>query len=137
MNFYQEAINEYEQIIARRLETCTIYNNLGLIYSKLGKKQRAMECYETALELSPEHEYTYNNIANLYFYEKDFESAITNALKALEINCKFRQAADLLAIIYTLLDDKENADKYFHIAISSGSNPNSLKYAIEHYKQEL
>ena len=137
MYCYQEAILEYEQILTRRLETSTICNNLGLIYYKLGKNQEAMNCYEQALELSDEHEYTYSNIANLYFAEKDFESAIFHALKALDINNMFRQAADLLAIIYTLIDDKENADKYFHIAITSGTHPDKLKSAINYYKSEL
>lgn len=137
MHLYQEAINEYQQIITRQLETSTIYNNLGHIHSRLGKKKEAMEYYKQSLELSDENEFTYVNIANMYFSEKEFEPAISYALKALDINCKLKQAANLLAIIYSLQEDNENADKYFHMAISAGSNPSELKNAINYYKTGL
>ena len=44
------------------------------------------------------------------------------------------QASALLAITYALLADKEQAEKYFHIAISSGRDPKELKEAIDYYK---
>lgn len=137
MYLYQEAIHEYRQIIARQLETSTIYNNLGHIHDKLGKKKEAIEYFEKSLELSSDNAYTYVNIANMYFAEKEFEPAVLYALKALEINSKLKQAANLLAITYSLQGDKENAEKYFHVAISAGSNPSELKNAINYYKEEL
>jgi len=78
----------------------------------------------------------YNNLAKLYFDTYDFENAKRYALKALEVNHKFRPSATLLAIIYSLEEDKENAEKYSHIALSSGETPERLKRAIEHYKAE-
>lgn len=134
MKLYDAAIKEYEELLALRLETSTIYNNLGQIYSAIGKRQDAISCYEKSIALSPEYEFAYVNTANLYFAEKDFDSAIENALKALEINSKQKAAANLLAIVYALREDKENADKYYHIAIANGSAPTELKNAIEYYR---
>ena len=39
--------------------------------------------------------------------------------------------------IQSIQEDKENADKYFHMAISAGSNPTELKNAINYYKTGL
>lgn len=137
MHLYEEAINEYQQLLSQRLETGRIYNNLGNIYSRVGRKKDAMENYEKSVVLSPDNEFTYVNIANMHFEDKNFESAITYALKALDINSKQKQAANLLAIVYALQEDKENADKYFHVAKCSGSNPSELKDAIDFYKADL
>jgi len=137
MQYYEEAIYEYQQIIERRLETGTVYNNLGHVYARIGKAKDAMFCYEKALVLNPNSEYAHINVANAYFYEKDFDTAISYAQKALDINSKLRQASSLLAIIYALQEDKENADKYFHLAISNGQNPKDLKDAIAYYKGEI
>lgn len=134
MGLFEAAIKEYDVLIAHRLENSRIYNNLGHVYAKLGRNAQAMENYEKALSLSPENEYAYINIANLSFGDGDFETAVTYAKKALEINSKLKQAANLLAIVYAIRDDKENADKYFHVALACGSDPAELKNAIAYYK---
>ena len=56
---------------------------------------------------------------------------------ALDVNHKFRQSATLLAIIFSLENDSVNAQKYSHIALSSGEDPDRLKKAIEHYKASM
>ena len=59
------------------------------------------------------------------------------ALKALEINHKFYQASTLLAIIYSLEGDRENAGKYSHMAAASGQDPIKLKDAIKYYQAAI
>ena len=54
----------------------------------------------------------------------------------MKINYKFYQAASALAIIYSLENDKENAEKYFHIAISGGEDPSKLQRAIKYYQEK-
>lgn len=134
MNLNENALKEYELLLSRRLETSTIYNNIGLIYARLGQKSESIKYYEKSLTLSSENAYAYVNIANMYFEEYDLDMAIPYAKKALNINSNLKQATSLLAIIYALKEDKENADRYFHMAISNGSEPNELKNAIQYYK---
>ena len=66
-----------------------------------------------------------------------FEKAKEYAKKALEINHKFRQSAALLALVYSLENDSDNAEKYTHIAVSCGEDPKRIKNAVEHYKATL
>ena len=56
------------------------YNNLGVLYKKEGKIDRAVEAYAKAIDINPEYENTYYNLANLYVRKKDF-------LKAESMNC--------------------------------------------------
>ncbi len=77
---------------------------------------------------------SYLNLANYYFNSADFESAIENAEKALALNRKLYQASGLLAIIYSLKGEKEPEEKYSHIAISTGENPEDLQLAKKHFK---
>lgn len=134
IQLYDDALNEYEELLSRQLETSTIYNNIGHIHARLGKKQEAIKYYQRSLTLSPDNAFAHVNIANMYFEENDFNMAIPYAKKALNINSKLQQASNLLAIIYALKKDKENADRYFHMAISNGSNPRELKNAIQYYQ---
>lgn len=134
MQLFAQAIHVYEQLISQCLESETIYNNLGHIYCTIGKRNEAISCYEKALVIAPKYEFAYVNIANLHFQGGDMEAAIPYAKEALEINSKQIAAANLLAIVYALKEDKENADKYFHIAIASGGNPKQLRNAIDYYK---
>lgn len=133
MQLYEEAINVYKQLLFHGLANGTIYNNLGHVYGRLGKKEEAMNYYNKVISDYPENESAYINVANLYFEEREFESAIEFANKALEINSKQGKAANLLAIIYALQEDKNNAEKYFHKAVSCGSDSKELKNAIDFY----
>ena len=55
--------------------------------------------------------------------------------KALELDSKMRQSASLLAIIYALDENKAEAEKYFHLAITCGEKPDDLKNAIEMFRK--
>ena len=45
-------------------------------------------------------------------------------------------SASLLAVVYSIENDTENAEKYSHIAVSGGENPIRLRRAIDHYKMK-
>lgn len=131
---YEHAAAVYQQIINARIADSRIFSNLGHVQLKMGEYRKALQNYELALDFDRKNEYALNNIAQAHFQMYEFEEAIPFALKALDVNPKMRQASSLLAIIYALLGDKANAEKYFHIAISSGATPDDLKEAIDYYR---
>lgn len=136
MGHTQEAIAVYQTLIQQNAACPTVFGNLGLLYSQLGHTEDAISTMKMAIDFDPKNAASYNNLANFYFDIYDFENAKAYALKALEVNYKTYQAAALLAIIYALEEDKENKDKYFHMALAGGQNPAALKNAILRYKQE-
>ena len=134
MNLPKEAIDVYQQLLDLNIATSTIYGNLGSIHSGLGNYSDAITYSRLAIQNDEKNPAPYNNLAKLYFDNFDFDNAKRYALEALNINHKFRPSASLLAIIYSLEEDRSNEEKYSHIAISSGENPQRLKNAIEYYK---
>ena len=134
MELYEQSIQIYQHIISKGNANSRIFSNLGQVLLKTGEYQKALCNYEKALEYDRDNAFAYNNIAQAHFQMHELEKAISFAKKALDINPKMHQSSALLAIIYAILSDKENAGKYYHIAISSGRNPNELKEAIVYYR---
>jgi len=69
---YQEAINEYVEILNTGYENGAIYFNLGNAYYKLGSIGKAILYYEKAKKIIPDDEDINNNLqlANLYIADK-------------------------------------------------------------------
>ena len=134
MGLYEHAAKIYEQSIDMDIADSRIFSNLGHVEMKLGEYKKALQHYEIALEYNRRNEFALNNIAQAHFQMHEFDEAIEFALKALDINPKLGQASTLLAITYALLGDKDNSEKYFHIAINSGRDPKEIKEAIEYFR---
>ncbi|MBQ8003460.1 MAG: tetratricopeptide repeat protein [Clostridia bacterium] len=135
MGHVQDAYNTYNELIDRVEANDTVYLNMGhLLQTVYQEEDRAVECYQKALQLNPNNPIIYNNLASLQFDTGDWDEAITNAKKALEINSKTYQAASLLAIMYACEGNDEESAKYFAVAVSGGANKVNLKKAVEYYK---
>ena len=134
MGLVNEAENEYRQLIDAGLATSMLYSNLGHLYSALGRQDDAVANLLLAIQNDSSNPYPYQNLAKLYFDSFDFEKAKEYAHSALAVDQKFRLSASLLALIYSLEEDKVNAEKYRHISISCGEDPVKLDKAIAHYK---
>lgn len=137
MGIREEAVQIYKELIHLNLATTTVYGNLGSLYSALGNYDDAIANLRLSIQNDENNPAPHQNLAKLYFDTYDFENAKRYAMSALKINHKFRQSATLLAVIYSIEGDTANAEKYIHIAISSGENPEMLKSAIEHYKTSM
>ena len=96
----------------------------------------AIQCYEKAISRFPDYEYSYINLASIYFGDKDYDMAINYATKAFDINHRLAVTTDLLAIMYALQGDEERKDKYFRLSIANGSHVQDLNEAIEYYLAE-
>ena len=134
MGLYEHAAQVYQQLIDSGCANSRIFSNLGHVQMKSGEHKMALKNYEIALEYDPNNAYAVNNIAQAHFQMYEFDEAIEFAKKALESNPKLDQASTLLAITYALLNDKENSEKYFHIAINCGRDPKEIKEAIEYFR---
>lgn len=134
MGLYQQAETVYQQLVNMEIANSRVFSNLGHVQMQMGEYQKALRNYEYALDYDRDNAFAYNNIAQAHFRMHEFEEAIPYALKALEKKPNMHQASSLLATVYTLLGDRENSEKYFHIAISSGRDPKELKESIEYFR---
>jgi len=132
----QEAIKAYEKLLQVDPYHARGHSNLGLLYVKVGEFEKARQHYDSAVRYDSKNYYAYANRANYYFRMGEYDSAIPDAVRALEIKNNGVEASSLLAIIYALQGDEENKKKYYHLAISSGKHPEDLNAAIEYYLAE-
>ena len=133
---YDDAIQIYYELLKVTPSNATIHNNLGHLYILEGDYEMALQHIDRAIELAPDDVFAYINKANIYFKMHDLDNAEVYAKKVMQIKNNDTSASGLLAIIYALRGDEENKEKYFHIAISNGKNPDDLKEAIEYYLNE-
>lgn len=131
-----EAIKVYNERLKYAANDSQTHSNLGILYLNAGDNENALKHYNKAIDCDRKNYYAFNNRANLYFRVKDYDKAISDAETALAIKNNGKEAAGLLAVIYALKNDRENKEKYFHIAVASGNNAQELREAIELYRCE-
>ena len=126
---FEPASKHYRDALNIRPNT-TLASNLGLCRDRLGDQQGAIEAYEYASQLDPKNEYPYNNLAQLYVREGEYEDAIEYAQKAIALNSKMYQAYSALAISHAMLDNTEEYEKAFRQAVANGANGKKIKTYI-------
>lgn len=133
---HNEAIKIYYQLLEYMPNNATVHNNLSHEHMEDGNFDLAMQHIDEALRIDPYSHTTYINKANCFFYQYKLDETIENAKKALELKNNDTNSAGLLAIVYSLKNDKENSEKYFRIAVNNGKNPKDINDAIEFYATE-
>lgn len=133
LGIHNEAIKIYYQLLKYVPSNPTVHSNLGYEYMEDGDYELAMQHIDEAIRLDPYYHSAYLNKANCYFFQHDFDNTIEFAKKALELKNNDDNSSGLLAITYAILGDKENKEKYFHLAIANGKPAEDLNRAIEHY----
>lgn len=87
------------------------FNNLGIALRKQGKWREAADEYLKALNVSPEDENLYFNMAMAYAEGKDFESSAHNLEQALELNPDFFKVDHVVAYNFGLIFSKARSPK--------------------------
>lgn len=89
------------------------------LMSVLGKRKEAREYINKALELNPHSRIMYNLSASYYYYEGDYENAIEDCLKAMEIG-EFAWPLQRLVLCNFHLGNEAEAMKYLKEIVSAG-----------------
>ncbi|MCK5639129.1 MAG: tetratricopeptide repeat protein, partial [Flavobacteriaceae bacterium] len=143
LNFYQkelykEAINKFKEAINLNLETvssadwATLYTNLSLAQQQLNLKEESKSSLEKALSfLEITNADYYVTKGELSLLNSNYDEAIINFKKALEIDPTNFSASNNLGIIYFDLDelgyeDYAKALSYNLIAYNSSADHNKL-----------
>ena len=135
-NVTKEAIKIYYDLLQLDPNHAQAHSNLGYQLMKEGNYDEALKHFNKAISVKPKDYYAYSNRADYYFDLEQYDLAIADAKYALELKNNGREAAGLLTIIYALLGDEENKQKYYHVALTSGETPERLNQAIKFYLSE-
>ena len=89
-----EAIRLYGQAVElcppdEKKQKAIFHNNLGIAYTKLDKKLQAKGEFSKAIELNPEYAKPLYHRMNLYKGEEEYEAALGDAQKILEVDPSF------------------------------------------------
>lgn len=133
----EEAIKVYYKLLEIDPNNAQAHSNIGALFIDIGDYEMALKHYNRSIEINPNNYFAYVNRANYYFRIEEYENAIIDAKKALELKNNGVEASSLLTIVYAIIGEDEEMKHYYHIAITSGKNPEDLNEAIEYYLSEV
>lgn len=118
-----QGIGELEKSIAITPSYSDAYSQMGLGYTRLGDKEKAIECYLNALKHSPNDPISMNNLAAEYFTQGKYAECIEMYKKVLAIDPRYVDAMTNLGSCYGTVKDYDNAIFWFRKSLEI--NPNN------------
>lgn len=112
-----ESLAAWEKLTLLLPTEAEVYNNMGLILKKLGKKEEALQSYNKALALKSDYPELLNNLGVLYLENGQRKEAKANLEQALGFKTDY-------------------PDPYLHLALLSEQEGN-LTQALQHYQKFL
>jgi len=98
---FNEAITEFNKVIAINPESANAYYNLGFAYDKKGDLAEAISNFSKAIEIDPTLTDAYYNRAFAYYKKGNFNNAITDYSKVVEISPEAADAHYGLGLAYS------------------------------------
>jgi tetratricopeptide (TPR) repeat protein/peroxiredoxin len=95
------------------------WNNLGILDAREGKTDLAIEHFQRALQIDPEHTVALQNLGSAYRQKKDWPQAKRMLERALALNPDDPEANYSLGMVYAQQNDTERAYDYLQKALAS------------------
>jgi tetratricopeptide (TPR) repeat protein len=109
MGKYEEAITYYNKVKNEGYPKVEVYINCGNAYVNKGRLDLALKDFNFAIRLTPEHPNTWNARGHLKHLQEQYDSAITDFSRALEIEQNFIPARINRANAFAELGKKDEA----------------------------
>ena len=97
---WQDDIGFWKDVISKSPHKERGHNNLGTAYSAKGLMDQAIDQYQTALKIEPDHAEAHNNLGTVYFKKDLLNEAIEHLKAALKTNPDYADAHNNLGSIY-------------------------------------
>lgn len=123
--YLKQGIAELEKALEIVPTYSDAYSQMGLGYSRLGNKEKAIECYMSALKHQPNDPISMNNLAAEYFTQGKYMECIDIYKKVLQIDPRYVDAMVNLGSCYGTIGDHDNAIIWFKKATEH--NPNNAQ----------
>jgi len=110
-----DAISELEKLIERWPDHALAHNDLGVLYYRIGEKEKTLRHYEQAALLVPENTTFQKNLADFYCVEmSELEKGLKIYLKVLEANPNDVEILLILGDICAAIEKGEDARFFYH-----------------------
>jgi len=136
---FKEAEKTFRQALKLNAELTDVHNNLGVLYSEMGQKEKAFGEFTTVVRnpAYPTPEKALFNMGALYFRDQNYELAMMYYRRAAEKSPKFALAYRGLGEVHLALDEIEMAFDNFERALElSPSDLPSLYEVARLYDQK-
>ena len=100
--YHQEAIAEFNKVLAIDPGHAEAYNRLGVCYDQIKKYQQAAASYHAAITLNPSLAHVYNNIGYSSVLQNKPNEAIDSYSRALQLNPDSKRIHNNLGVAYAL-----------------------------------
>ncbi|HIE43751.1 MAG TPA: tetratricopeptide repeat protein, partial [Candidatus Omnitrophica bacterium] len=152
LDYWKEPIAFYQRTLKYTQESPAAQNNLGLLYYKAGKIDKAMQLFMRAITINPYYVEAYNNLGLVYRSTGRMEEAIIMFKKVIEINPGYPQVYNNLGLVYRSIGKVEEAivmfkraieinpdyaDAYNNLATVYMENPERREEAIVMFKRAI
>jgi tetratricopeptide (TPR) repeat protein/peroxiredoxin len=95
------------------------WNNLGILAAREGNFDQAIQYFQKALQIDPEHSIALENLGSAYRQKKDWPQAKDALERALALNPEDPEANYSLGMVFAQLNDTEDANNYLQKAIAA------------------
>ena len=123
-NNFQIAEKLYNEILKSSPFHEGAQSNLGILYNQLGKPQKAINCFEKAIQINPNSANAYYSLGVIFAQLGESQKAINCFEKAIQINPNHIDAHNNLGTILNELGESQKAISCYEKAIQI--NPNYI-----------
>jgi tetratricopeptide (TPR) repeat protein len=95
------------------------WNNLGILSAREGDYDQAIDDFQSALKIDPQHSIALQNLGSAYRQKKDWPQAKAVLDRALALNSDDPEANYTLGMVYAQQNDAEHAEEYLKKAITA------------------
>ena len=121
-NNLHEAKNLYEELLKTDKNHVVAYNNLGIVFKKLGEFQKAKNCYKKSIKINPNYADAHYNFGNLLQELGELQKAKNCYEVAIKINPYYSNAHYNLGIVFQRSREREKAISCFQKTIEIQPN---------------
>ncbi|HBX50650.1 MAG: hypothetical protein A2W98_00890 [Bacteroidetes bacterium GWF2_33_38] len=121
----------FKNVLSRDNKNLNALIWLGSIFYKKKMYEEAYKCYVSLINYYPDYEAGYNNIANLYRIQKNYEKAFEFIYKALELAPRDFTSTVTLAEIYAETGNDNEFYKNFELSLSFGMPKNQAERILK------
>lgn len=94
------------------------WNNLGLLSARAGRTDEAIQQFQQALQLDPDHFIALENLGNAYRQAKRWDDARTALQHALQLQPDSAEANYAMGMVYAQTDDADRAYEFLRKAVA-------------------
>lgn len=111
------ALDYFNSALRLRPYRYDIHYKVGMFYQKIGAFNEAVQAYQRALEVNPEHKISLHNIAVISVFNKSYQNAIQTFDEAIKIDVSYLEAYFGRAYAYEMIGEVIKAESDYRTCL--------------------